>query len=75
MQVRRLRIFPLEAIVRGYVTGSAWREYTDKGTVHGIAVPPGLRESEAFPEGPIYTPSTKAEAGAHDENVHPDRGT
>ncbi|PYI30742.1 SAICAR synthetase [Aspergillus indologenus CBS 114.80] len=73
MQVRKLRILPIEAIVRGYITGSAWKEYQTQGTVHGLAVPAGLRESEAFPGGPIYTPSTKAELGAHDENIHPDR--
>lgn len=75
MQVRKLRILPIEAIVRGYITGSAWKEYQTSGTVHGIKVPAGLKESEAFPDGPIYTPSTKAELGEHDENIHPDQGT
>lgn len=75
MQVRKLRILPIEAIVRGYITGSAWKEYQKSGTVHGIKVPAGLKESEAFPDGPIYTPSTKAELGEHDENIHPDQGT
>lgn len=74
MQVRKLKILPIEAIVRGYVTGSAWKEYQKSGTVHGIKIPPGLRESEAFPDGPIFTPSTKAEQGEHDENIHPDQG-
>ncbi|KAI1100974.1 phosphoribosylaminoimidazole-succinocarboxamide synthase [Jackrogersella minutella] len=69
MQVRRLRVFPLEAIVRGYVTGSAWKEYQARGTVHGTPLPPGLRECDAVPGGPIYTPSTKAPAGQHDENI------
>ncbi|RAL06401.1 phosphoribosylaminoimidazolesuccinocarboxamide synthase [Aspergillus ibericus CBS 121593] len=73
MQVRKLRILPIEAIVRGYITGSAWKEYQTSGTVHGIPVKAGLRESEAFPDGPIYTPSTKAEQGEHDENIHPDK--
>ncbi|PWY79415.1 phosphoribosylamidoimidazole-succinocarboxamidesynthase [Aspergillus sclerotioniger CBS 115572] len=73
MQVRKLRILPIEAIVRGYITGSAWKEYQTSGTVHGIPVKEGLRESEAFPDGPIYTPSTKAEQGEHDENIHPDK--
>ncbi|KAL3466794.1 hypothetical protein BJX64DRAFT_274431 [Aspergillus heterothallicus] len=73
MQVRKLRILPIEAIVRGYITGSAWSEYKKSGTVHGIPVKEGLRESEAFPDGPIYTPSTKAEQGEHDENIHPDK--
>jgi phosphoribosylaminoimidazole-succinocarboxamide synthase len=70
MQVRKLRIFPIEAIVRGYITGSAWKEYQRSGTIHGLSVPSGLQECEALPE-PIYTPSTKAEAGANDENIHP----
>ncbi|KAJ6163985.1 bifunctional purine biosynthetic protein Ade1 [Penicillium chermesinum] len=73
MQVRKLRILPIEAIVRGYITGSAWKEYQKSGTVHGIPIPAGLQESEAFPNGPIYTPSTKAEQGEHDENIHPDQ--
>ncbi|KAL4821097.1 hypothetical protein BDW67DRAFT_180643 [Aspergillus spinulosporus] len=73
MQVRKLRILPIEAIVRGYITGSAWNEYKKTGTVHGIPVKEGLRESEAFPDGPLYTPSTKAEQGEHDENIHPDK--
>ncbi len=73
MQVRRLHIFPLEAIVRGYLTGSAWSEYTRSGTVHGISLPPGLQESQAFPSGPLYTPSTKAAPGEHDENISPER--
>ncbi|KAJ5162362.1 hypothetical protein N7492_007754 [Penicillium capsulatum] len=75
MQVRKLRILPIEAIVRGYITGSAWKEYQKSGTVHGIPIPAGLKESEAFPNGPIYTPSTKAEQGEHDENIHPDQAT
>jgi phosphoribosylaminoimidazole-succinocarboxamide synthase len=72
MQVRKLKIFPIEAIVRGYITGSAWKEYTKTSTVHGLAIPAGLQESQEFPGGAIYTPSTKAEAGANDENIHPD---
>lgn len=62
MQVRKLEIFPIEVIVRGYITGSAWSEYRTRGTVHGIEVPEGMQEGQAFPE-PLYTPSTKAEAG------------
>ncbi|RKF55190.1 Phosphoribosylaminoimidazole-succinocarboxamide synthase [Golovinomyces cichoracearum] len=69
MQVRRLKVFPIEAIVRGYITGSAWKEYKNSGTVHGMSVSPGLRESEAFPEGPIYTPSTKGQLGEPDLNI------
>ncbi|PSS12436.1 hypothetical protein M430DRAFT_125987 [Amorphotheca resinae ATCC 22711] len=72
MQVRKLKIFPIEAIVRGYITGSAWKEYQRTSTVHGIPMKAGLRESEAFPQGAIYTPSTKAEAGQNDQNIHPD---
>ncbi|MCJ1373921.1 Bifunctional purine biosynthetic protein ade1 [Loxospora ochrophaea] len=71
MLVQRLPVFKIEAIVRGYITGSAWKEYQAQGTVHGIKVKPGLQESEAFPQGPLYTPSTKAEAGKNDENIHP----
>lgn len=71
MQIRKLQIFPIEAIVRGYITGSAWKEYQAKGTVHGMEVQTGLRESEKFKHA-LYTPSTKAEAGQNDENIHPD---
>ena len=73
MQVRKLEVFKIEAIVRGYITGSAWSSYQKDGTVCGIQIQPGLNESEAFPEGPIYTPSTKADLGDHDENIHPDK--
>lgn len=73
MQVRKLKIFPVEAIVRGYLTGSAWNEYRTQGTVHGMPMPAGLRQCEALPQGAIYTPSTKAEYGAHDENITPER--
>ncbi|KAF2842980.1 SAICAR synthetase [Patellaria atrata CBS 101060] len=73
MTVRKLKIFPIEAIVRGYITGSAWSEYQKKGTVHGIQIPGDkLVESQAFAK-PLYTPSTKAEQGEHDENIHPQR--
>lgn len=72
MLVRRYPIVPLESIVRGYITGSAWAEYTAKGTVNGMAMPPGLRESQKL-DHPIWTPSTKAEAGMHDENISKDR--
>ncbi|AAS52902.1 AER221Wp [Eremothecium gossypii ATCC 10895] len=68
--VQRYRLIPLEVIVRGYITGSAWKEYQERGTVHGLALPAGLRESEELPE-PMFTPSTKAEQGAHDENISP----
>ena len=65
---RKLEMLPVECIVRGYITGSGWASYEKDGTVCGIRLPEGLRESEKLPE-PIYTPSTKAEIGDHDENV------
>ena len=67
MVVQRAQMFPVECVVRGYISGSAWKEYKATGKVCGIALPTGLRESEAFPE-PIFTPSTKATSG-HDENI------
>ena len=67
MLVQRAEIFPVECIVRGYISGSAWKEYKSTGKVSGIALPAGLKESDAFPE-PIFTPSTKATTG-HDENI------
>ncbi|KAE9964110.1 hypothetical protein BLS_008644 [Venturia inaequalis] len=72
MQVRKLEVLPIESIVRGYITGSAWSEYKKSGTVHGMKVGEGLRESESFGE-PIWTPSTKAEMGEHDENISPEK--
>lgn len=68
MQVHRASIVPIESIVRGYVTGSAWTEYKAKGTIHGMHMPAGLQESQKL-EPAIWTPSTKAEAGQHDENI------
>ena len=67
MLVQRAEMFPVECVVRGYISGSAWKEYKATGAVCGIGLPAGLRESEAFPE-PIFTPSTKATSG-HDENI------
>jgi phosphoribosylaminoimidazole-succinocarboxamide synthase len=67
MMVRKLKILPIECIVRGYLAGSGWKEYQKSGTVCGIKLPAGLRESDKLPE-PIFTPSTKAESG-HDENI------
>jgi phosphoribosylaminoimidazole-succinocarboxamide synthase len=67
MLVQRAQMFPVECVVRGYISGSAWKEYKATGKVCGIDLPAGLRESEAFPE-PIFTPSTKAVNG-HDENI------
>jgi phosphoribosylaminoimidazole-succinocarboxamide synthase len=67
MVVRRLRMLPVECVVRGYITGSGWKDYQATGSVSGIELPPGLQESEQLPT-PIFTPSTKAETG-HDETV------
>lgn len=68
MLVKKADPLPVECIVRGYISGSGWKDYQRTGAVCGIALPPGLRESEALPE-PIFTPSTKAAVGTHDENV------
>ncbi len=68
MQCRKLEMLPIECIVRGYITGSGWASYQKNGTVCGIVLPEGLQECEKLPE-PIYTPSTKAEIGDHDENI------
>ncbi len=68
MMCRKLNMLPIECIVRGYITGSGWASYQKDGTVCGIKLPAGLKESEKLPE-PIYTPSTKAEIGEHDENI------
>jgi phosphoribosylaminoimidazole-succinocarboxamide synthase len=68
MMVKKLEMLPVECIVRGYITGSGWASYKENGTVCGIKLPEGLRESDKLPE-PIYTPSTKAEIGDHDENI------
>ena len=70
--VRRLRILPVEAIVRGYLAGSGWKEYQTSGTVCGIPLPAGLTECALLPE-PLFTPSTKAALGTHDENISPAR--
>jgi phosphoribosylaminoimidazole-succinocarboxamide synthase len=66
--VKRLRALPVEAVVRGYVIGSGWKDYQRSGAICGIALPTGLRQAERLP-APIFTPATKAPAGAHDENV------
>lgn len=66
--VRRLKPLPIEAIVRGYLAGSGWKEYRRTGAVCGIPLPAGLREADRLPE-PVFTPSTKAAVGAHDENI------
>jgi len=66
--VRKLRALPVEAIVRGYLVGSGWKEYQQSGTVCGIKLPAGLKLADKLPE-PIFTPSTKAAVGSHDENI------
>jgi phosphoribosylaminoimidazole-succinocarboxamide synthase len=65
---RRAEMLGIECIVRGYLTGSAWKEYQAAGTMNGVPLPPGLQESEQLPE-PVFTPSTKAELGEHDVNI------
>jgi phosphoribosylaminoimidazole-succinocarboxamide synthase len=72
MLVERLEMAPVECVVRGYITGSGWKDYQASGAVCGIELPEGLAESEQLPE-PIFTPATKAEVGDHDENVDFDR--
>jgi len=71
MLCRKAEVFPVECVVRGYLAGSGWREYRDRGTVCGISLPAGLTQCDALPE-PIFTPATKAESG-HDENISPER--
>ncbi|WP_027004735.1 phosphoribosylaminoimidazolesuccinocarboxamide synthase [Conexibacter woesei] len=68
MAVQRLEMLPIECVVRGYITGSGWKDYSASGSVSGIELPPGLRESQQLPT-PIFTPSTKAELGDHDEAI------
>ncbi len=68
MWVKKLKMLPVECIVRGYITGSGWADYKKTGTVCGLPLPEGLQESQKLPE-PIFTPSTKAEYGDHDENI------
>jgi phosphoribosylaminoimidazole-succinocarboxamide synthase len=65
-------MYPVECVVRGYLSGSGWREYRDSGAICGIELPAGMKESEKLPE-PIFTPATKAELGEHDENIDFDR--
>jgi phosphoribosylaminoimidazole-succinocarboxamide synthase len=70
--VKKLKPLPVEAIVRGYIVGSGWKEYKTSGTVCGIRLPAGLKEADRLPE-PIFTPSTKADIGQHDENISFDK--
>jgi phosphoribosylaminoimidazole-succinocarboxamide synthase len=72
MLVERLEMVPVECVVRGYITGSGWKDYQATGEICGIELPDGLQESQQLPE-PIFTPATKAEVGDHDENVDFDR--
>jgi len=68
MVVRRARMFPVECVVRGYLSGSGWKDYRSTGAVCGVRLPEGLRESERLPE-PIFTPAAKVNTGGHDENI------
>ncbi len=68
MLVKRLKGLPVEAVVRGYLAGSGWKEYRETGSVCGVALPPGLKNASRLPE-PIFTPATKAAVGEHDENI------
>ncbi len=72
LRVRRLEMYPVECVVRGYLSGSGWKEYRASQSVCGIELPEGLQESDQLPE-PIFTPATKAELGEHDENIDFDR--
>jgi phosphoribosylaminoimidazole-succinocarboxamide synthase len=72
MVVKRLQALPIEAVVRGYLIGSGWRDYQETGTVCGISLPIGLRQADRLP-APLFTPATKAELGAHDENIDYER--
>ena len=68
VRVRKLQMYPIECVVRGYLSGSGWKEYQESGAVCGVGLPEGLRESDKLPR-PIFTPATKAEMGDHDENI------
>jgi len=68
MLIKKAKVVPMECIVRGYITGSGWKDYKKSSEISGIKLPQGLKESEKFPE-PLFTPSTKAEIGEHDENI------
>ena len=72
MLVKRTKVVPIECIVRGYLSGSFWSAYKKNTTVCGFALPAGMRESDKFPQ-PLFTPSTKAEQGLHDENISVER--
>jgi phosphoribosylaminoimidazole-succinocarboxamide synthase len=72
LRVRKLDMYPIECVVRGYLSGSGWQEYQETGAVCGVGLPPGLKESDRLPR-PIFTPATKAEFGQHDENIEFDQ--
>jgi phosphoribosylaminoimidazole-succinocarboxamide synthase len=72
MLVRKAETFPVECVARGYIIGSGWKDYQSTGSLCGISMPPGLKQAEKLPE-PIFTPSTKADIGDHDENISFDR--
>jgi len=72
LRVRKLEMYPVECVVRGYLSGSGWREYQETGEVCGISLPEGLKQCDELPE-PIFTPATKAEVGDHDENISIER--
>ena len=72
IRVKKLSMYPIECVVRGYLSGSGWKEYKESQSVCGIELPSGLQESDQLPE-PIFTPATKAEIGEHDENIDFDR--
>ena len=74
MLVKKAKVVPIECIVRGYISGSGWNDYSKTGAISGITLPKGLLESEKFSE-PIFTPSTKAEIGQHDENISAEEAT
>jgi len=74
MLIRKAKVVPIECIVRGYITGSGWKDYKKTGEISGIKLPAGLQESEKFSE-PLFTPSTKAEIGEHDENISAEQAT
>ena len=73
MVVRKLKVLPIESIVRGYLTGSAWASYQQNSAFCGIKLPAGLKESQKLAQ-PLWTPSTKAEQGGKDENISPQEG-
>ncbi len=72
MLVKKTKVLPVECIVRGYITGSGWKEYQKKGTVCDIVLPQGLKQCDKLPQA-LFTPSTKAEQGLHDENISPEK--